>query len=612
MSEHESDNFAATIHDEGYHRRFDPRNLNHETAVFMGGRRCEQLNGLWSFVPDQFDMGLRDNWHLPRTPDEHGVMPPWDYSVDDGRQVMLPACWNTIAPELRWLEGSCWFARRFGYERGTPDERVFLRVGAANYDAKVFLNGVFLGNHCGGSTPFFVELTGTLRQENVLQLCVNNTRTHDRVPMKNTDWFNWGGVYREIELVRVPPAFVTQLRLHLVPDGTYRRIAVSIAVSDAQASDSVRLAIPELQIDAVLDLAAGRCTAELEVEPELWSPANPRLYHVSARFRDDAVTDRVGFREIRVRGTEILLNGEPIWLRGVSVHEDDAKLGKATSREDIERRFAHAKELGCVFMRLAHYPHHELAATIADEVGLLLWEEIPVYWAIDFANPATYGDARNQLLELIDRDYNRASVVIWSVGNENADTDERLAFMSKLAQTAHETDPSRLVSAACLVNLQALRIEDRLADYLDVIGLNEYYGWYATDFNELVELGRRSQPDKPVIITEFGAGSKAGHHGPETDKFTEEYAARLYERQLETISTLDYVKGITPWILYDFAAPRRTNRFQDGFNRKGLIAEDKETRKLPFYVLQRYYREMARGRGERVLDEPGAEIVDAD
>ena len=165
--------------------------------------------------------------------------------------------------------------------------------------------------------------------------------------------------------------------------------------------------------------------------------------------------------------------------------------------------YSKAKELGCNFMRLAHYPHNEEMAKLADELGLLLWEEIPVYWAIRFEREKTYEDAQNQLRELINRDWNRASVIIWSVGNENADTDERLKFMSALAECAHREDETRMVSAACLVNAAKNKIEDRLMEYLDIIGINEYCGWYTPDFAMLPALMENSQPDKPVIVTEI-------------------------------------------------------------------------------------------------------------
>jgi beta-glucuronidase len=592
MSKERKGNFEASIHNEQYYSQYDIRNLNQSTMIFSSGRNTEKLNGLWHYVLDQYDVGLRDNWHIPRNRNAGKPQEPWDYSTEQGQTTMIPGSWNVIKPEYFYFEGCVWYARQFRYIPVRAKERVFLRIGAANYDTKIYLNSEFLGNHCGGSTPFFVELTGKLKRQNTIQICVNNTRTAHRVPMKNTDWYNWGGLYRDVELVRLPPEFIKDFQISLVPDGTYRKIAVKVLVSEAGINGEATISIPELGVRQKVPIQRGRGETVAEAEPKLWSPQDPRLYDVFLSFGDDQVSDRVGFREIKVSAKDILLNGEPVFLRGISVHEDDARLGKFSDRQDLLRRYEHAKELGCNFLRLAHYPHHELAACLADELGFLLWEEIPVYWAIDFRNRSTYDDAENQMLELIARDFNRASVIIWSVGNENADTDERLEFMSNLAKAAKAKDDTRLVSAACLVNHEKIKIEDRLTEYLDVIGLNEYYGWYRPDFQELEVLMQNSKPEKPVIITEFGAGAKAGHHGSLHEMFTEEYQENLYRRQIETITKLDYIKGMTPWILYDFTCPRRQNRYQTGYNRKGLIAEDKKSKKLAFFTLQEFYKNL--------------------
>ena len=241
---------------------------------------------------------------------------------------------------------------------------LFLRVGAAQYDCKVFLNGVFLGNHVGGSTPFFCELTDHLREgRNWLMLMVNNARTLDRVPMRNTDWFNYGGVYREVALYETPKTVIRDLFVHLVPDGSDSRIRAEVEVEGAT---SARLEIAGLGIacDIPLD-AGGRGEVTLEAAPELWSPENPKLYDVRLSAGGDSVSDRVGFRRIERVGDEIRLNGKALFLRGISVHEDDAVHGKVTSEDDLRRRFAHARELNCNYLRLAHYPHHERAAEIA-------------------------------------------------------------------------------------------------------------------------------------------------------------------------------------------------------------------------------------------------------
>lgn len=310
---------------------------------------------------------------------------------------------------------------------------------------------------------------------------------------------------------------------------------------------------------------------------------------MEATFEDDIITDEVGFRQISVENNNICLNGKPLFLKGISAHEESVPNGKALTDEERIENFKIAKEMGCNFMRLAHYPHHENASRLADKIGILLWEEVPVYWAIKFNREKTYLDAENQLKELIIRDFNRCSVIIWSVGNENSDTDERLSFMSKLATTAHQLDNTRLVSAACLVDQVNNKIADRLTTYLDVIGINEYYGWYNPDFERLPQMLNNSNPDKPVIITEFGADALPELHGSETEKGNEEYQEWVYKRQTETLEKIPYVQGMTPWIMYDFRCPRRTAAIQKYYNRKGLLSPDKTYRKKAFYVLQNFY-----------------------
>ena len=580
-------NALLALHDEDYDRPYNLQNLNAETLIFTGGRASRSLDGDWNFCVDLLDTGLRQKWFALAPVASSERTEPWDYDPFEGDTVPVPSCWQMLNERWYFFEGSAWYTRSFSHDL-LPGKRLFLRVGAAQYDCKVFLNGQFLGNHYGGSTPFCVELTEAIGSgENWLMLCVNNRRTRDRLPMRNTDWFNYGGVYREVELFETPQTVIRDLFLYLDDDGIHVEAAI-----DGPATQA-KLAIPKLDLATTLTLTNGRAQTILQAQPDLWSPENPVLYDVTLSAGGDSVSDHVGFRRIERRGTRILLNGQPVFLRGISVHEDDELQGKLTSEADIRRRFAHARELGCNFLRLAHYPHHEMAARIADEMGLMLWEEIPVYWAVDFTNPATRHDAENQLCELIRRDRNRASVIIWSVGNENPDTDARLDFMKGLAEMARAEDPSRLTSAACLINHYDLVIEDRLSAHIDVIGINEYYGWYEENFSDLATVGANSNPDRPVVISETGAD--ADHiAGPDTGLFSLAYQAEYYRRQIEILRKLDYVKGMTPWILYDFRVERRQGIYQRGFNRKGLIAADKVTKKPAFSILAAYYAERAK------------------
>ncbi|MDR0638513.1 MAG: hypothetical protein LBG27_06390 [Spirochaetaceae bacterium] len=522
----------------------------------------------------------------------------------------MPGTWNVQSKELFWYEGSGIYMRTFRYAPREAGERALLCFEGAAYEASVFLNGVFLGTHDGGSTPFTVDINGVVKPDNRLIVVVDARRSPLRVPMNNTDWFNYGGLYRDVYLARVPGVYIKDWFVRLVPDGTFSKIRADVVVVGGDGK--VVLAIPELDVQEEITLRDGAGRGVFAVNPEslsLWSPENPKRYDVSIRLlpegdgagggaggdlvqdRGDLIRDRIGFREIKAQGQEILLNGKKIFLKGVSVHEDHALLGKTTTPEVIRETIRDLKEMNGNYLRLAHYPHDRRFARIADEEGVLLWEEIPVYWAIAFGNKNTYQDAENQLAELIKRDRNRVSVIIWSVGNENPDTDERLRFMSGLAKRARKLDEPRLVSAACLVNHTKLKIEDRLSEFTDIIGINEYYGWYDPDFDKLSQLLSNSSPDKPVIITEFGAGARSGQRGSTDDLFSEDCQKALYLKQIATFKQYPFIAGLSPWILYDFRCPRRFNRYQEGYNRKGLIDADRKTKKLAFSVMREFYKE---------------------
>lgn len=579
----------AHLHDEDYAASYDAL-VDWRDTVFMGGRAVESLDGDWRFVLDLFDEGLRQRWfeHEPGAPETFTT--PRDYDGGDWQTAPVPSSWNTLKPEWTYFEGAAWYTRIIAPVLAAG-ERLVLRVGAANYRARVFLNGVFLGGHLGGSTPFFVEIGPHLRPgDNRLQIEVENRRTATRVPMTHFDWFNYGGIHREVALIRLPTVFVRDFQVRLVPDGTFSRVAVRIALSDPVD------AVAHLQVDGLgewtFPVEGGAGEAVVEVEPELWSPANPRLYDCRLSVLDDAVSDRVGFREIRTEGRRILLNGSPLWLRGVCCHEDDARTGRATSEADIRRRFAHVAELGANAIRLTHYPHHERVAALADELGVLLIAEIPVYWAIAFDNPATLADAQTQLGELIRRDHNRASVIAWSIGNENADTDARLAFLTHLATTARTLDPSRLVTAACLIDRKTFSIADRLAAVVDVIGLNEYFGWYEPDFGGLEQLLANSAPDRPVVISETGADAVTGMAGAPGRLFSETHQAHMHARQLEIVTKVDYIAGYFAWLLYDFRSERRQTGLQRGHNLKGLIDRNKTDKKAAFATIAAAYHRL--------------------
>jgi beta-glucuronidase len=583
-------NFDAVIHNEAYLDRYAGQTITHESMVSDASRQTELLSGQWNFTVDQYDMALRSDWHLEETVDKNGRPLPLDYDFDRWETVAVPSCWNLARREYFYYESSGIYTRTFGYEKQNQDQRVFLKIGAAAYHAKVFLNKKFLGSHDGASTPFYIEVTDTLEADNRIMVNVENRRQPDRVPMHNTDWFNYGGLYRDVELIRVSATYIKEFYCQLKKGSGFATMELRASVDGIDQNGQGTLEIEELGLRQTVTFQDGEVCAEIMVKPELWSPENPKLYQVKFTYGNDSLEEAIGFREFAVKGTDVYLNGEKILLKGIACHEESVLNGKAITEEEIIENFKLAKEMNCNYLRLAHYPHTEKAAQIADQMGLMLWEEIPVYWSIAFENESTYRDAENQLLEMIKRDRNRASVVIWSVGNENADTEARYTFMKRLVETARQADDSRAISAACLNDKIDLFINDRLAEHLDIIGINQYYGWYDPDFSKLEKLFANSSPDKPVLITEFGGGARAGHRGAVDEYFTEDNQRALYQKQVETMGRIPYIKGISPWILYDFRCPRRTNPLQEHYNRKGLLNEDKTLFKEAFYVMRDFYQ----------------------
>jgi beta-glucuronidase len=296
-----------------------------------------------------------------------------------------------------------------------------------------------------------------------------------------------------------------------------------------------------------------------------------------------------------MHGTEILLNDKPIFLRGISIHEEaPVRGGRATSTEDAHTLLGWAKELGCNYVRLAHYPHNIHMIREAEKMGILVWSEIPVYWTILWNNPETYSLAEQQLSEMITRDKNRAPVIIWSLANETPRSPERLAFLKRLITKARTLDPTRLISAATELSSQGTDIilDDPLSSELDVIGANEYFGWYNGTIENILTKKWHTNDDKPLVISEFGGDALQGYHGTPNTRWTEDYQSALYKNQIAMLKTIPFLRGMSPWILMDFRSPRRPlPGIQDFWNRKGLIS-NKGIKKDAFFILQSFYKEL--------------------
>jgi beta-glucuronidase len=573
----------------------------------VGARATLSLDGQWQVIVDPYDVGYRDyraqtlkntgafyQNYKPKSKTEFV-----EYDFDTSGHLHVPGDWNTQRESLLFYEGSVWYRRTFDYAKA-PKKRVFVHFGAANYLANVYLNGEELGTHRGGFTPFDFEITDKVRAEgNFLILRVNDTRGKEEVPTANTDWWNYGGITRPVTLVEVPETFVQDYEVQL-EKGSTKQIKGWAQLNGPQLKQNVTIRIPEAGVSKMFATdSSGRVEFSFDADLMLWSPENPKLYTVEIASETDKVTDEIGFRSIAVRGTDILLNGKSIFLRGINIHEE-APLHpqRAWSEDDARVLLGWAKELGCNFVRLAHYPHNENMIRMADKMGVLVWEEVPVYWTIQWENPDTLRNAENQLGELITRDHNRAALIIYSVANETPINEARNHFLGQLIQQAHSSDPTRLVSAALQSeeskegNRISIRLNDPIANELDVMGNNEYIGWYTHSIADLDVTDFSSKYEKPLIMSEWGGDAQFGLHGDAQTRFTEEYQESLYEHQLAMLKRISFLRGTTPWILKDFRSPRRTlPGIEDYFNRKGVVS-DRGERKKAFFVLQRFYGEM--------------------
>jgi beta-glucuronidase len=578
-------------------------------------RPAQSLDGAWHWSVDPYRDGLAgfhggvpgssSNRAADVVPEEVEARDPaalFEFDLRRSPVVHLPASWIGHAAEMRYYSGLVWYQRDFTAAAPAPGTRVFLRFGAADYAAHVYLNGKPVGEHRGGFTPFAFDVTRLLRAgSNQITVGVDSARTDADVPPPVTDWETYGGITRSIRLITVPETYVDDAWVRLTRDG---RIAATVRLDGPGAANRpVRVAIAEahLAIHGVTD-GAGIWTGTAPAPKGLkrWSPESPALYDVAVTAGSDTLTDRIGFRTVEVRGTQILLNGKPVFLRGISLHEEELGTDpvRAITPAAARALLTEVKQgLHGNFVRLAHYPHSEVMTRMADELGLIVWSEVPVYWRVAWDNPETLAAARATVREEILRDRNRASIALWSVANETPVGDARNAFLRTLIGDVRALDDSRLVTAALLStrNGQVNTIDDPLAGDLDVMAINTYNGWYTPDaLADVPGLEWRSPVAKPLIFSEFGADALAGYHdaAPAPHKYSEEYQAAYYRATLAMAGKVPFLAGMSPWILKDFRSPRRQHPvYQQGWNRKGLISPTGE-RKAAFFVLADRYRQM--------------------
>lgn len=570
-----------------------------ELLANVYGRNYTLLNGEWGAIVDLYDQGRRMQVYKNCKP--IGDKQFYEYSFDGGLVLNVPSDWNSQRAELKFYEGTVWYGRHFQQPELSEEQRYYLYFGAVSYRCRVYLNGEEIAHHEGGFTPFQIEVTDKVKEgDNFLVLEVNNTRTPDAIPAMSFDWWNYGGITRDVMLVCVPRIHMSDYSIQL---DKYKKdlIHVSVTLSEAQAGHNIQVLIPELNIHVSLETDAdGVAKADIKAKKlQRWSPESPKLYNVTLISDSEQIKELIGFRNLYVKGEDIYLNDRPIFLRSISFHEEiPQRRGRAFSEADAVMLLSEAKALGANMIRLAHYPQNEYTVRLAEKMGFLLWEEIPIWQGIDFNNNTTRQKAGVMMSEMVIRDKNRCALAFWGIANETATSEPRNEFLKFLKENCQKIDTTRLIVAAfdlAFFNRQTQKFEmaDTIISILDVVAVNKYMGWYHDWPVAPNKAVWNVAPGKPLIISEFGGEALYGKHGDAAKKssWSEDYQAQLYKDNLQMFEHIPNLRGISPWVLFDFRSPFRFHPNQGGeWNRKGLVS-DQGQRKKAWFIMHDYYEQ---------------------
>ncbi|MFN8495049.1 MAG: beta-glucuronidase [Caldilineaceae bacterium] len=572
------------------------------------------LSGIWDFKID---------------PEGIGEQAGWFNGLTAARPIAVPGSWNEQYEDIFNYLGLAWYVKRTYAPAAWRGQRIFMRVGSACYLGTVYVNGVKVGAHEGGHLPFAFEITDLMRwdAENVIAISVENELQPTRVPSGNVasplgggmlasnlrttfDFFPFAGLHRPVVLYTVPQTYIEDVTVVTGLDGTTGSVQVQVKMNSAAEHGRLTLTDGDQTVTAGLDLAPGQATTTLVVPAaHLWSNTDPHLYTLTIDTDQDRYTLQVGIRTITVQGGQILLNGKPVKLNGFGRHEDFFASGKGLNLPLMVKDYQLMRWTGANSYRTSHYPYSEEEMQLADREGFLIIDEIPAV-SLQFENDenaaARLQVCLQQLNELITRDKNHASVVMWCVANEPLPANLRIEnltakgedpsiprgrhFLETLLQRARTLDPTRLVTLAGVMGGPPEWMHE-----CDVICLNRYWGWYvmggdlpkafetqAQEFDAMWALFH-----KPVIITEFGADTMAGMHGHPAVMWTEEYQAEYLRGHLAVAAGKAFVAGMQVWNFADFAAVQSVMRV-GGLNMKGVFTRARQP-KLAAHVLREFW-----------------------
>ena len=568
--------------------------------------------------PNRQTKDLSGKWDFRIDPRNQGLGKGWTKGFSKQQTISVPASWNEQFAGLRDYLGPAWYQRRFSRHPAAEGKRIFLRFGSVNYLAQVWLNGMKLGTHEGGHLPFVFEITRRLKKENLLVVRVEGFLKPDRVPPGNVpagpldsfnnnfnppasfDFFPYCGIQRPVFLFTTPHESIEDVTVTTNINGKMGIVSVTAqAKTSGPASLWVSVEGFGWKTSIESPLKSGKSTDLLKVpDAKLWAPGSPNLYQLKVELKRngktiDQIRLPIGIRTIQVKGSRLLLNGKPIFLKGFGRHEDYAGTGRYLPPKALKKDYANMRWIGANSFRTTHYPYSDEDMDMADRLGFLVIGETPAV-GLFFKKEGLSKRlklCRQFTKDMIERDKNHPCVVMWSLANEPySHRPAAKAFFKNLAGLARSLDKTRPITL-----VSYLGVSEESFEFLDAVCVNRYYGWYTEPGDldkaiprlsqDLDELYRKFK--KPVLVTEFGADAIPGSHADPPTMFSVEYQAEMIERYIGVIRRKPYVVGAHVWNLSDFKTAQATHR-PNGMNYKGVFTRDRKP-KLAAFVLRKLW-----------------------
>ncbi len=557
------------------------------------------LNSYWEFILDKEDAGKTKEW-FKKTP-------------KDVTELYVPSCWNEADDEWLHYEGVAWYFKKFDYKMNDEIKRNILFFNGVNYTCDVWLNGQHAGSHTGGFTPFEIDITNLLKTngENFIAVRVDAQLSKFTVPPIGVDWFNYGGITREVYLCGTGESWIDDVFVKTKISG---EIDIKLALGNykKQDKDQIRIEIMDMGCRNIVaqsdvDILNSEPNIGLHIEnPNLWSPKNPYLYNFTiSLMRSGKVSDKwehkIGVREFSQKGRRIYINNELLMLKGYSRHEECYQSARTFNYDLTRKDYEMCKKGNANFLRLCHYPHDLQEYQMASEMGFIVMAEVPNvdFKKAHFENKEVLENSVNQAKELLKYYKNETCIMFWSLFIEcNTNEDAAVDWVPEYIKLFKDTDPTRMTIHASVIPQQ-----DRTYDYFDIVGINYWNGWY---FDQTIEEGKvflddiaKNYPDKPVIITSGGWEGIYGYHSYKKNEYwSEEQQAQYLEDMTNLYLSKDYIVGEIIWTFNDFRTSpwyvkdRDANRFMlrpMELNHKGVVDNFRRP-KLSYYKMQEVFK----------------------